>query len=134
MAVTLEQIAARLWLSPQEQRLAYDLQILEGVRCSLSCLFELALWENPAQAEANYLEYYGQLGLDLGDPAIWALDSFRSIDPVYIHNYVLGDIVARRTLAHLERLYGADYGAWGNWLVEHYYAAGREQTLLEKAQ
>lgn len=129
MAVTLEQIAARLWLSPEQQQQARDLQLLEGVRCSLSFLFELALWENPAQAEANYLKYYGQLGLDLGDPAIWALDSFRSIDPVYIHNYVLGDIVAQRTLAHLESLYGADYRAWGTWLVENYYASGREMPV-----
>lgn len=129
MAVTMEQIAARLWLSPAQQQLARDLQTLEGVRCSLSFLFELSLWENPAQAEANYLKYYGQLGLDLGDPAIWALDSFRSIDPVYIHNYVLADIFAQRTIAHLERLYGADYRAWGAWLAEQHYAAGREQRL-----
>lgn len=129
MAVTLEQIAARLWLSLEQQQLAHDLQLLEGVRCSLSFLFELALWENPAQAEASYQKYHGQLGLDLGDPAIWALDSFRSIDPVYIHNYVLGDIAAQRTLTHLERLYGTDYRAWGTWLVEHYYASGREMPV-----
>lgn len=135
MAVTMEQIAARLWLTPKQRQVAHELWLLEGVRCALSFLFELALWEEPAAAESNYLKYYGQLGLDLGDPAIWALDSFRSIDPVYIHNYVLGDIFAQRTLAHLEHLYGSDYKAWGTWLVENFYVPGREQdwpSLLTK--
>ncbi len=34
----------------------------------------------------------------------------------------------RRTLAHLENLHGSDYRAWGTWLVENFYAAGREPT------
>ncbi len=132
MAVLLEQIAARLWLSPEQRQLARDIWTLEGVRCSLSFLFELALWEHPEQAEAHYLKHYSPLGLDLGDPAIWALDSFRSIDPVYIYSYVLGDVVAQRPLVRLESLYGANYRAWGAWLVEHYFALGREQSLPEK--
>ncbi len=51
----------------------------------------------------------------------------RACPPVYIHNYVLGDIFAQRTLAHLEHLYGSDYKAWGTWLVENFYVPGREQ-------
>lgn len=47
MAVTLEQIAARLWLTPEQRQVAHELWLLEGVRCALSFLFELALWENP---------------------------------------------------------------------------------------
>ena len=132
MAITIEQIAAQLWLSPEQRKLARAIWTLEGVRCSLSFLFELALWRCPTQAEANYYRYYGLLGIDLGDPAIWPLDSFRSLDPIYIHNYVLGDIIAQRTLSYLQSQFAANYSAWGRWLTKHYFALGREQSLAEK--
>lgn len=129
MAVIMEHIAAHLWLKPVQQRKAQAMWTLEGVRCSLSFLFELDLWRDPQGAETYYANRYGQLGLNLGDPAQWTLDSFRSLDPVYIHNYVLGEVVARRILAHLKGQFNYDYRAWGAWLLENFWACGREKPL-----
>jgi hypothetical protein len=123
MAVLLEQIGVQLLLPEDMQRQARQIALLENVRCAISFLFELELWRQPHRAEELYLEHYGQLGLELGNPLLWALDSFRSIDPVYIQNYVLGAVLAERTIDRLADLYGNDYRAWGEGLRER-YAAG----------
>jgi hypothetical protein len=63
---------------------------------------------------------------------LWALDTFRSIDPVYIHNFVIGYVVARKTRDHLTREYGQDFGQWGACLRRNHLADGRRRTLKEK--
>jgi len=132
MAVVLERIGLHVTLHSSLMRIAEDISVLENVRCSLSTLFEFHLWHSPEQAEELYLKYYARMGLPIADPVIWALDSFRSIDPVYIHSYVLGAMVAEKTLSYLHRHYGTCHAHWGRWLREHYYAPGRKVPLSEK--
>ncbi len=130
MAILLEQIGLVL-LSGDRKRLrrAREIALLENVRCAVSFLFELDLWQEPRRAEELYLEHYSCLGLDVGEPALWALDSFRSIDPMYIQNYVLGAILAEQKLGHLIDCYGEDLLAWGEELRQ-LYAPGRRNTLM----
>ena len=71
-----------------------------------------------------------QLAQELGYPSY--IDSFRSIDPVYVHNYVVADRVAERTIEYLEDEYGDQVERWGGWLASHYYGDGRGRSLLEK--
>jgi hypothetical protein len=132
MAVVMEYISSKLFLSPENLESANDLRALETMRCAISALFEFSLWIHPDNAEQLYVDHYERLGLAVDSPEMWALDSFRSIDPVYIHNFVIADRVAERTLSYLERIYGNDEHEWGPWLKIHYYADGRKRSLIEK--
>lgn len=128
MAVLLEQIGIRQLLSGEELQTAMEISLLENVRCSISFMFELDLWEEPERAESLFCHHYGQLGIASPDPVVWASDSFRSIDPVYIHNYVLGAAVADQII---NRLPGSPKET-GPWLVERLYRDGRRRPLYQK--
>jgi hypothetical protein len=132
MAELMARIAALVLLDEDNQRAARQLFLLETTRCAVSALFEFELWEHPEAAERLYTQHYRQLGFDIADPEIWALDSFRSIDPVYIHNYVIGSVVAEKTVDHLCEEYGQDFHRWGEWLRSNYFADGRRCTLQDK--
>lgn len=134
MAAVMERIAAKVMLDGGNLRSARGVFALETARCAISALFEFALWEHPKAAESLYAEYYGRLGVDIGSPEIWPLDSFRSIDPVYVHNYVIADRVAERTIEFLDKKYGDDIERWGEWLTGNYYADGRSRSLFEKTK
>ncbi|MTI95481.1 MAG: hypothetical protein FH749_08320 [Firmicutes bacterium] len=111
-AIITEHIGLEIMLTSQELALVRELRLLETVRCAISFQFEDDLNQQPECAEALYHHHYGRL-LPVEDPTVWALDSFRSIDPVYIHNYVLGAITAEHVLADLRKQFGEDYLAWG---------------------
>jgi hypothetical protein len=132
MATVIEHVAVHVLLDQANQEASQAMFVLEDTRCAISALFEFALWDHPEAAETLYVQHYSQLGLDITSPEIWAVDSFRSIDPVYIHNYVIGALVADRTVGFLQREYGDDYPRWGEWLRDNYYADGRKRTLQEK--
>ena len=132
MAEVMGQIAAFTLLDEENQAAARQLFLLENTRCAISALFEFALWEQSEAADGLYTRYYSRLGLDVSPSELWALDTFRSIDPVYIHNYVIGYVVAQKTIDHLCREYGQDFPQWGTWLRRHFFADGRRNTLHEK--
>jgi hypothetical protein len=132
MATVFEQVAALALLDEAGWEAAQALSVLENTRCAISALFEFALWEEPRAAETLYIQHYGRLGLEIASPEVWAADSFRSIDPVYIHNYVVGATVADRTARFLRQEHGEDLARWGEWLSSSYYADGRKRTLEEK--
>jgi hypothetical protein len=132
MAVVIEHIAASVLLDQANRESARALSILENTRCAISALFEFELWEHPEAAERLYLRHYAQLGLPIASPEVWALDSFRSLDPVYVQNYVIGDLVADKTINLLDREYGRNSRQWGRWLLRNYYADGRKRSLREK--
>jgi hypothetical protein len=131
MAVVFEYIAAFLLLDGDVREKTYELMTLEYTRCAISALFEFDLWENPHMAEALYERHYSKLGLKISDPSIWSFDSFRSIDPVYIHNYVVGASIAERLILYLNDLYSDDYGAWGSWLAHKIFREGSRRTVRE---
>ncbi len=128
MAVLFEQIGIRCILSEPELQTARDISLLENVRCAISFLFELDLWQQPERAEELYLKHYGLIGIPIPDPVVWASDSFRSIDPVYIHNYLIGAIVAERLIDRLP----ASTKDIGPWLVDRLYKDGRQRSLYRK--
>jgi len=132
MAVVIEHIAATILLDKDSYEAAREIFVLESTRYAISFLFELSLWEHPQEAEKLYSQYYSRLGVDISDPSLWVLDTFRSIDPVYIHNLVIGAVVAKKTIELLKDEYGHNFQAWGKWLKKHYFMDGRRRSLKEK--
>lgn len=132
MAVVFEYIAPLLILNKEDKDKINELMILEYVRCCLSALFEFDLWEMPDKAEELFLKHYSKLGPKISDPDIWAYDSFRSIDPVYIYNYVIGARIAKELIKHLNNCYSHDFSEWGKWLYYNVYYDGRRRTLQDK--
>ncbi|MFA5394301.1 MAG: hypothetical protein WC338_07620 [Candidatus Ratteibacteria bacterium] len=132
MATVIERIAALIVLDNAQEKRAQDLWILEETRCATSALFELDLWEQPQAAKDLYLKYYGAWNIEVASADVWAADSFRSIDPVYIQNYVIAAYVADRTVEFLRHKYEDKFSEWGRWLVKNYYADGRRRSLADK--
>lgn len=132
MAVTMEYIACKILLSKEEQEKIDEIEMLEYTRCAISALYEFYLWENPNQAEELYTKYYSKLGFQIKNPSIWASDTFRSIDPMYIYSYPLGAILGERLVQYLEKTYNNDYKEWGKWLKENIYFDGRKRSFKEK--
>lgn len=132
MAVVIEYIAPKILFDNTTQEKIAEIQVLEYTRCAISALYEFELWQNPDQAENLYAKYYGRLGFKISNSSIWAADNFRSIDPVYIHNYVIGAVLAERLIEYLSKKYSCNYKEWGNWLVNNIYFDGRKRPFIEK--
>jgi len=132
MAVVMERIAALVVLDDAQREAAQKLWLLEDTRCATSALFELELWDQPDSAEELYLHYYGAWDIGAAPAGVWAADSFRSLDPVYIQHYIAGARVADLTVAFLQHKFADDFGEWGRWLAENYYADGRRRSLADK--
>lgn len=132
MAVVMEYLAPTILLSKEEQEILDEIRTVEYTRCAISSLFEFELWSNIHNAETIYQKHYEQLELTIDNPELWSLDSFRSIDPVYIQNYVLGAIIAPKLINHLNHIYKQDYHQYGQWLNEYFYHDGTKQPFKEK--
>lgn len=132
MAVVIEHIAPKLLLNNLEQEKMAEIEILEYTRCAISALYEFELWENPDQAENLYIKHYSKLGFKINNPSIWSSDTFRSIDPMYIHNYVIGAGLADHLTEYLLQRYSFNYKEWGDWLVNNIYFDGRKRPFKEK--
>jgi Zn-dependent M32 family carboxypeptidase len=133
MAVVIEYIAPMLLnLDKADKEKIYELMILEYTRCAISSLYEFDLWQNPEIAEELYIKHYSKLGIEINNPSSWAADTFRSIDPVYIHNYVVGDMLAEKVFMYLKGKYSCNYRAWGSWLADNIYKDGRKRSFKEK--
>lgn len=124
-AVVVEHMAAELLLPPEQRAAAKELQLLEAVRCCISALFEMDLWDAPHDAEQLYATWYSRLVDRSVDPALWALDSFRSIDPVAVFSYVIGYEAGRQAVS---------CGLTGPQLVQQLFAPGRSRPLVQKLE
>ncbi len=130
-AVIVETIAPIVLLHEEEMNKIEDIRTLEHTRIAISALFEFELWNNPQHAEALYKQYYEQLGIPVKTPSIWAIDSFRSIDPVYIHHYVLGATLGDEIKGFFIKHYQHDYKLYGKWLVKNIFQKGRKMRIPE---
>ena len=109
--------------------------VLENARLFASFTFEMNLWEGCSEPEQRFRECYAEVGIDVGDEEKWPLDSFRSLDPVYVHNYIVGRLVADATLGYLRSaVHPVASPAWGEWLATHYYCDGAARPLTQKSQ
>lgn len=124
-AIIVEHLASAALLPDRLAGAAQDIQLLEAVRCAISARFELDLWKDPNDAQRLYAKWYGQLVKESFDPALWALDSFRSIDPMSVFSYVIG-YKAGNQAAYLN--------AKGLQLVRLLFAPGRSKPLLHKLE
>lgn len=131
MAVVIENIAPKILFDDNIKERIADIQLLEYTRCAISSLFEFELWECPEKADDLYIKYYGMLGFNIINPVIWAFDSFRSIDPVYIHNYVIGAVLAKNLITYFTQTYSNNYKEWGTWLINNIYSDVNKITFKE---
>ena len=133
MAVAMEFIALILLeLDSEDKEKMNEIITLEYVRCAISSLFEFDLWDNLESAEELYTLHFSKLGLKINEPSIWAVDTFRSIDPVYIHNFPVGALLAEEMINYLESLYSDNYKKWGDWLHDNIHKDGRGKPFSEK--
>ena len=132
MAVVMEHIAPVILLDESDREKAFEIMTLEYTRCAISALYEFELIESLDKAEELYIKHYSNLGFEIRYPSMWASDTFRSIDPVYIHNYVIGAMLAENIIHHLQNMYSHNYEKWGSWLFENIYKDGRKQSFKSK--
>jgi len=132
MAVLIEQLGLQLLLDEDDRRLAQEICLVENVRMAVSFSFEMDLWEHPDGADEFYRCHYSSIGWSQKTPDSWVLDTFRSLDPVYMHNYILGAVVAEKTRDHLHQVFGCRPEKWGCWIRDNYFADGRRRSLREK--
>jgi hypothetical protein len=132
MAETIDLISTQIFPTDTDRSLRIDDALLFYTRCAASALFEFALWEQPTATESLYSQYLSPLNEPHIDPSLWPLDTFRSIDPVFVHNYTIGAVVAERTVHYLRREFGLEYEAWGRWLEKYYFRSGRKLSLKAK--
>jgi len=124
-AIIVEHLASTALLPDRLAGAARDIQLLEAVRCAISARFELDLWKDPNDAQRLYAKWYGQLVRESVDPALWALDSFRSIDPMSVFSYVIGYEAGNQT---------ALLDVKEPQLVRLLFAPGRSEPLLHKLE
>jgi hypothetical protein len=122
-AVIVEHLAASSLLSAEQREAAERIQLLEAVRCCISALFELDLWKDPGDAERLYDSWYKRIAACPVDPALWALDSFRSVDPMVVFAYVVGYQAGRQAVRRQ---------VTGPQLIERMFAPGRSMSPTEK--
>ena len=131
MAVVMEAIAGRLLLTDDEREHIAVIEQCETARIATSLLFEFAVNERPGEGRTLFTEWHEPL-VPIDDPAVWARDTFRSIDPFYLQGYLIGSVVAHATVEFLSDRFPDDPNEWGVWLVENYYAPGRAATLSDR--
>lgn len=132
MAVVIEHIAPKVLFDDNIQQKIAEIQILEYTRCAISSLFEFELWEAPENAENLYINNYSILGFNISNPVIWSYDSFRSIDPVYIHNYVIGAVLAKDLIKYFTQTFSNNYKEWGTWLINNIYLDENKMIFKDK--
>lgn len=132
IAIIFENIGIKLCMDEKEQKIAEEVKFLESIRCSISFLFEMELWENHDKAETLYKKFQSLLEMKPNKKEMWALDSFRYIDPVYIQNYVLGEIYANKIVNSLKNRYDDDYNRWGQKIFQYFLKEGMQRSFNEK--
>jgi peptidoglycan hydrolase-like protein with peptidoglycan-binding domain len=133
MAVVIEYIAPMLlMLNKTDREKIFEIITLEYTRCAISSLYEFDLWQNPEIAEELYIKHYSRLGVEINNPSMWASDTFRSIDPVYVHNYVIGAMLSEKVFTYLQSKNSCNYKEWGAWLIDNIYKDGRKKSFKEK--
>lgn len=131
IAVVIERVAAAVALTDDNRRKLELIELLEAARLATSLSFEFEVADNPHDVRELFGRWYTPL-VPVSDPAIWALDTFRSIDPFHIQGYLIGNVVAEATITYLTDRYPNNPEAWGQWLVTNYLAAGRSVSLSER--
>jgi len=131
MAAVMVAVASRLVLDQDQRSRMAVVEELETARLASSLLFEFDVNNQPYEARKAFEHWYGPLA-PFDDAAMWAGDSFRSVDPFHIQGYLIGSVVGNATVAFLEERFPDNPEAWGTWLAENYYAPGRGATLSDR--
>ena len=99
-------------------------------------VFEFKAYENPDQ-DLNRL--WSQLRarymfVPENETPQWAAQSIYTTHPIYFQNYILADVIAAQTIAHLREKYGRLLGnaEVSKFLIENYYSPGASIDWSEK--
>jgi peptidyl-dipeptidase A len=88
--------------------------------------------ENPTELFWDMCERF-TFGVRHDDVALWALTHHYTDHPVYVHNYILGAMIAAQTLAYLKRINGTviDNEATSEFLIGNYFKPGASKDWFE---
>ena len=89
--------------------------------------FERMAYDSPdGDLEGLWCDVFGEfLGVPCDQTPGWAHSLYWSSHPVYVQNYVIGEVVASHTLKALRRQFGGlQSKEVGAWLTAHYYEPG----------
>lgn len=116
--------------------LIHDSRII-GLRFALAGVyFERELYrtdaENPTELFWDMCERFA-FGARHNDVARWALIHHYTDHPVYVHNYILGEMIAAQTLAYVKRTNGTviDNKATSEFLIDNYFEPGASKNWFE---
>jgi oligoendopeptidase F len=129
MATLFETIGIDICMNQAETKIAKEIKFLEAIRCSISFLFEMEIWEKPEKAEELFREYQLKLPMKPTNKEMWAIDSFRYIDAVYIHNYVLGELYSQELFQKLKTGYGDNYKEWARTINNYFLKSGMKSSF-----
>ncbi len=132
IAIIFENIGIKICMNKREEKIAEDVKFLEAIRCSISFLFEMELWETPNKAEELFKKYQSLLKMKTKKKEMWTLDSFRYIDSIYIQNYVLGEIYANKIINRLKNEHGDNYEQWGEKIYQFFLKDAMKNKFKEK--
>jgi len=97
--------------------------------------FERMAYESPdGDLNGLWCDVFGQfLGVPCDPAPGWAHSLFWSSHPVYVQNYVIGELVASQTLKELRYQFGSlDGKEVGAWLTTHYFEPGASVPWRDK--
>ena len=134
IATVFETIGIKICMNKKERQITEEIKFLESIRCSISHLFEMELWGNTDRAENLFREYQQILPMKPENKSLWTLDTFRYIDPVYNHNYVLGELYSQDIVNKLEAVFGDNYKEWGRVIYRYFLKEGRKRAFENKYQ
>ncbi len=133
MGAVVELIASRLLVSAVDLARLNRIPVAETARLATSAFFEFAIQDDPTEARRLFVDWFSPF-VAVPEPVVWALDSFRSVDPYRAHAYAVGWRFAESLTDRLMAGFGEDPAAWGRWLREALWAPGRRDTFSELAQ
>ena len=117
LANLLETVIAKKVCTQTQKWMIQKVDTLEMIRMSLSGLFELDLWNKVKTPEERFVHHYERL-MPIKHPEYWSLDSFRSVDPLFIQYYPLGRLAGKNMLVIIDQE-GLEGTELGDWLYDH---------------
>jgi hypothetical protein len=119
----------------QARQAFHEVNVLENARLAASFTFEMALWSDSSNPEGLYRRCYAEAGMDVDDEEAWPLDSFRSLDPVYVQNYVIARALGTAVVDYLQAEVSSEASPeWGRWLATGLWRDGARGSLREMAR
>ncbi len=127
LSVIIEYALIDIVCTKTERMAMRKIATLELSRSAISALFEFDLHDDRKEPEKLFKSLVGQV-FDVESPAVWSLDTFRSVDAMTIHYYALGYLAAEN-LKLIRKMEKVPADALGTWLMDNIITRAKEIEL-----